>query len=492
MNLTQKIWFLMTAPFVVAVIVYLLATRPFRREMLLREADREVRDDVVVLQAAIAKGLVDEKTQNADLIALVESIAHAERVLGVAVYDHNGVVLARSEAATGERVDSLARRALAGGGGDLSELREERGKTILEHAVRLERAGPASGGVAVVLRDIGYVDHLLFGWNVRLAVMALIFTALMLAGSRPIVRRVLGEPLDTVVDGVERVAAGDLDTRVPDERRDELGRLARAFNAMTESLRNARARAEEEHASRAALEGRMRQVQTLAAAGEVAASLAHEIGSPLNVILGRTRMIAGRPDTTESARKDLEIVAEQTERITRVVQKLLSISRPANPKRELVAVRPVVEETLAFVAPECRKRKISTHVEVADGAPSQVLANRDQLMQIMFNLCYNAMQAQPGGGSIDVRLSGCTDEISGAEAVEIDVSDAGPGIEPSMRGRIFDPFVSTKRGEGGTGLGLAIVDGMVRELGGRVEVDDGAKGGACFRVKIPVAQQEVA
>jgi signal transduction histidine kinase len=229
----------------------------------------------------------------------------------------------------------------------------------------------------------------------------------------------------------------------------------------------------------------MRRLQTLAAAGEVAASMAHEIGSPLNVILGRTRMIGARPDTSEQTRKDLEIVAAQTERITRVVQKLLNISRPSKPKVERVDVSTVVEETLSFVAPECRKRKIEARMQVELDAPTHVLADRDQLMQIMFNLCHNAMQAQPSGGSLDVRIARSPEDIFQRAAVEIDVADAGPGVEPELRGRIFDPFVTTKRSQGGTGLGLAIVDGMVRELGGSVELDHAPKGGACFRVKIP-------
>jgi signal transduction histidine kinase len=288
-----------------------------------------------------------------------------------------------------------------------------------------------------------------------------------------------------VLTGVEQVSAGHLDVRVPDQRSDELGRLARSFNTMTGSLRTARARVDEESTQRAVLEGRMRQLQTLAAAGEVAASLAHEIGSPLNVILGRTRMMAARPDTSANTKRDLEIVAAQTERITRVVRKLLDISRPPKGRVEQVDVREVVEETLAFIQPECKKRRIAQSSSFDPDAPARVLADRDQLVQIVFNLCHNAIQAQSEGGRIDVRVKRAAEPISGAPALAIEVADSGPGVPAELRGRIFDPFVTTKKGEGGTGLGLAIVDGMVRELGGRVTVDDSPGGGACFRVEIP-------
>jgi len=482
-TLTQKIWLLVTVPFVVALATYLIATRPFRRELLLAEASRDARDDVVVLQSAITKGLIDEKDRVADLTALTESIAQAERVIGLAVYGVNGEPLAESQGIRGNpRVRELAHRALASHG----EVREIRGRPPhLEHAFLLDKTG--SIAVCVVIRDIGYVDALVGTWTRTLLYVGLASVLLILVLSRPLVRRIVGTPLEQVVSGVEHVAAGQLDVRVPDQRSDELGRLARSFNAMTESLSSARARVDEQTAQRAALEARMRQLQTLAAAGEVAASLAHEIGSPLNVILGRTRMMAARADTAENTKRDLEIVAAQTERITRVVRKLLDISRPAKGKHELVDVHAVIEETLAFIEPECKKRRIKQKSSVESDAPTKVLADRDQLVQIVFNLCHNAIQAQPNGGLIDVRMKRSTDSISGAPSLAIEVVDAGPGVPAEVRGRIFDPFVTTKKGEGGTGLGLAIVDGMVRELGGKVTVDDAPGGGACFRVEIPAA-----
>jgi signal transduction histidine kinase len=480
-TLTQKIWLLVTVPFVVALATYLIATRPFRRDLLLAEASRDARDDVVVLQSAISKGLIDEKSRIADLNALTESIAQAERVIGVAVYGLDGQPLAESSGILGNpRVRELANRALL----DRREVREIRGRPPhLEHAFLLEKTGTIA--VCVVIRDIGYVDALVGHWTRTLFYVGIASVVLMLLISGPLVRQIVGAPLEAVVTGVEGVAAGHLDVRVPDKRRDELGRLARSFNEMTESLRTARARVDEESAQRAVLEGRMRHLQTLAAAGEVAASLAHEIGSPLNVILGRTRMMAARADTAANTKRDLEIVAAQTERITRVVRKLLDISRPPKGRIEQVNVREVVEETLAFIQHECKKRGIKQSSVVDADAPARVLADRDQLVQIVFNLCHNAIQAQPNGGHIDVRVKRAADSISGAPALAIEVVDSGPGVPEELRGRIFDPFVTTKKGEGGTGLGLAIVDGMVRELGGRVTVDDSPGGGACFRVEIP-------
>jgi signal transduction histidine kinase len=488
MSLSQKIWLLMTVPFVVAILAYVAATRPFRRELLFREANRELRDDATTIQAALASGVVDH---NDDLAAFVESVSHSELVLGVALYSSDGTFLASSKSFPDRaQADELARQALQSKA-DVSKVVEEAsGMDVLQHAIALSAAGPATNGVVVVFRDISYVDRALWDWNVKLATVGLISAIAMLLASRILVRRLVESPLKEVMSGVSRVAEGQLESDVPSARNDELGTLARAFNDMTSRLRVARSAVEQEHAQRAALEARMRHLQTLAVAGEVAASLAHEIGSPLNVILGRTRLMAARPETSDAARAELETIGAQTERISRTVQKLLRLSRPARQILEDIDIRAVAEDTISFIAPECRNRRISTSIACTTPSPPKVRADRDQITQILFNLCHNAMQAQPKGGRIDIKI-GRTD-LEGRTGAVIEVTDAGPGIAPAVKGRIFDPFVTTKENEGGNGLGLAIVDGMVRELGGVVEADDGPEGGACFRIRLPALASEKA
>jgi signal transduction histidine kinase len=482
MGLTQKIWLLITAPFVLAIVAYIAATRPLRRELLLTEASREIREDVSVLESALSHGVVDP--DNADLVALTNSVANPERCLGVALFAADGKLLAASDGFPKDLPsESLAQKALASG--SVSDVTERDGKTILQHAFRFGAAGPATGGAVVVVRDIDYVQDLLWVWNLKLALVGALGGLVVLALSRPLVERVVGRPLAEVVGGVESVTAGDLEAKVPDAQRDELGRLARAFNKMTSSLRESRKRVEDEQEQRSALESRMRQMQTLAAAGEVAASMAHEIGSPLNVILGRTRMVRMREGVPPELAHELDTIVAQTERITRIVERFLRVSRPIGAMHiESIDLADVAADALALLTPECRKRGIRTELSVDKGFRPRVKADRDQLMQILFNLVHNSVQAQPKGGRIDVLLSAST--IEGRNTVDIEVTDAGPGIAPEVRGKIFDRFVTTRKVEGGSGLGLAIVDGMVRELGGWVEADDAKGGGACFRVHVPL------
>src|SRR5262245_36879668 len=168
-----------------------------------------MRDDIVVLEAAIAKGLVDESKGLSDLQALAESIAQGEHIVGVAVYGPRAERLAVSSGLADDvRIDSLARRALA----SRVEIRElHEGPTHLEHAFPI--AGSGRVAIAVVVRDIGYVDDLVWHWTKNLFVVGGVMALAMFVIAWPLVRRTVSAPLERVMSGVEEVAAGKLEVR---------------------------------------------------------------------------------------------------------------------------------------------------------------------------------------------------------------------------------------------------------------------------------------
>jgi signal transduction histidine kinase len=145
----------------------------------------------------------------------------------------------------------------------------------------------------------------------------------------------------------------------------------------------------------------------------------------------------------------------------------------------------VVREVTAFLAPDLRARRVDLRVLVAEHLPP-VMGVRDQVTQIVMNLCVNAIQAQPSSGALRITLAAADVEEERVKAIRLEVADAGPGVPEALRGQIFEPFYTTKRASGGTGLGLPIVADVVRELGGKVEVGDAPEGGALFRVLLPV------
>lgn len=478
MGLTRQLWLMLLVPIAVALGLYGFVADASRHRVLRAEASAELRNHATLVEAAVG-GAVERR--QVDLLKdRIERLSRADRILGIAAFDAGGreILTTGPIAHAAPELSVVARRALEGG----AEIEEERALSGEPVLLRTVTFSPKSGGpavIAVVVRDLRYLDAFATTTNRGLAVTGaalLVVTALIAAfGSRMTV----GRPVGAIVAGVERVAAGDLTTKVTENGAEELRRLARAFNAMTASLVDARARVEHEEATRVAVERKLQHAQALAAVGQVAASIGHEIGSPLNVILGRARRLADQPGCPPSMRGELDTIAVQSERISRVVARLLVTARPPQSVGSGSDVFQVVREALSFLGPECRQSGVRTRVE-HDGQPARVALDADRLFQVVFNLCLNALQAQRDGGEITVRLLS-----HGAPKVAFEVEDRGPGVPAEFAEHVFDAFFTSKGDRGGSGLGLAIVGGIVQEAGGTVELVPTDHGGARFRVGLP-------
>ncbi|MEZ4407611.1 MAG: HAMP domain-containing sensor histidine kinase [Polyangiales bacterium] len=487
MRLAQRLWILLTIPVFLSLLAYgFLGAREHRRQ-LVAEAEQEVGETATLLATTFA--LLPRDIEDTELHRLGDRLTRDSRVLGVGFYDARGLWVGGSRVAR-ERSGALDPYARAA----LSQRRAFQGHVTLsgrECVLGVEALAPAGpsesapAGALVVIRDLGYIDVALGRWGTEIALIGVALTLLM-AIAAWVAARSITDPIERFLAGVDRVASGDLDAAVPDDRgAEEVRRLGRSFNALTRSLRGAQARLAEEEAARAAMETELHQAQTLAVAGQVAATLGHEIGSPLNVILGRARMAAEREGMSDDERATFTSIAAQAERITKILSQFLTLARP--PRRDASArtdAAKVAREVVSFLGHECRRRKVSATVEADD--PVVVSVEHDRLFQVVFNLCMNAVQAQPDGGRLRVRVWRDVAQGDAARGM-VEVADDGPGIAPELRGRVFDPFFSTKLSQGGTGLGLAVVAGTVKELGGRVTVEQGddAVKGARFIVALP-------
>ncbi|UQA57765.1 sensor histidine kinase [Polyangium aurulentum] len=479
-RLTRKLLALFTVPVVLCFVAGGVAAFWTSRETLLGGADRALADQLATLRIAVEP--LAALGRDGDLGGLVERVAAEETVHGCSLYDERGAPLARSSllAADPAVADAAAARAVATAEAVHDVLR------IGDREV-LVRAEPVRGvrglGAALMTHELGPVDRMIELTLLRLAltggVVVLVVSALAFWLSRA-----LGRGLGDLVHGAERIAAGDLGTRVRASHLLELDRVARAFNEMSGSLAEAREKLLSAEASRHDLAARMRHAQALTVVGQVAGSFAHEIGSPLNTILGWSRLSAADDAIPEGVRRQFETISAQCERITRIVQRMLAVARPPSDLVQPVHLGEVVREVTAFLAPDLRARRVDLRVDVAEGLPP-VTAVRDQVMQVVMNLCVNAIQAQSGSGTLRISLAAEVEDAR-PKTLCLEVADAGPGVPEELRGQIFEPFYTTKRASGGTGLGLPIVTDIVRELGGKVEVRDAPEGGALFRVILPV------
>jgi two-component system NtrC family sensor kinase len=218
----------------------------------------------------------------------------------------------------------------------------------------------------------------------------------------------------------------------------------------------------------------------LAAIGELAAGVAHEINNPLFAILGLTEFLLQEAAPDSKAHERLELIQQTGLEIKEIVRALLDFARENSEGRQLVALDDVVRSTVDLV----RRTNAHKGVEIIESyqeADLVVSASANQLKQVFLNLLANARQAMPTGGSvrIDVRREG-------ASAVAT-VSDEGPGIDPEVGVRIFDPFFTTKRSTGGTGLGLSVSLGIAEAHGGSLTVASHTGSGAAFELCLPIA-----
>jgi signal transduction histidine kinase len=307
--------------------------------------------------------------------------------------------------------------------------------------------------------------------------------------------RLVTRPITKLLSGIDDVAKGDLSHVILSERDDEIGTIATRFNEMTFSLRESRGETERQNEAKLALEQRLGHTEKLATIGQLAAEIAHEVGTPLNVIAGRARSIQRKAKDPDAVEKNAVIIAEQTARITRIIQRLLDFARRkvGHIERTNVNLNELCLTTMELLAGQFSNAKIKNRLDRADALP-RVAGDADRLQQVLINLLLNAIQAMPDGGTLTLETAVVRRARPGLEDgqqqdfVVVSVRDTGRGIAAAIKDKIFDPFYTTKESDGGTGLGLAVCSGIVKEHDGWIDVDDAPGGGTIFRVYVPSDQ----
>jgi len=261
------------------------------------------------------------------------------------------------------------------------------------------------------------------------------------------------------------VSRGDLEQRVDKPGTDEVGQVARAFNTMTESLR----RTLRELASR----------ESLAAVGEFAASLAHEIRNPLTAVRVDLQSLEEKLPRDSSLREPLESALAEIERLNLTVKDTLEVARRGQASSELVDISGPLTAAVHAAGPAFEAREAILTVHASTEPPVSVRGDAGALEQLFLNVIQNAAQALDAGGEAVVRIG-----REGGSAV-VTIHDDGAGIPPEDLDRVFDPLFSTK--EGGTGLGLTIARRIARAAGGDIHVDSARGQGTTVEIRLPLA-----
>ncbi len=232
------------------------------------------------------------------------------------------------------------------------------------------------------------------------------------------------------------------------------------------------------------LEEQLRQADRLAAAGQLAAGIAHELRNPLAAISGCVQLLQGEGTSAGRHGRLLDILSRETERLKLITGQFLDFARPRRMDLQPCAVAPILDEVISLLEQSPDRHP---ETEIASEVPRDgnllVVADPDHLKQIFWNLCLNALDAMPGGGRLTIRAGGRQE--GGRPWGMVEFADSGGGIPPEALGRIFDPFYTTK--DDGTGLGLSIACKIAEGFGGAITVDNRPGEGATFRVAIPLA-----
>ena len=313
-----------------------------------------------------------------------------------------------------------------------------------------------------------------------------------------VIWQVVGRPVKSLHDGTEHLAAGDLGYQIDVHASDEMGELARSFNAMSREL-------ESEHQQNAAwtrtLEQRVDQktkelkrahehalhTEKMASIGKMAAVLAHEINNPLSGILTYAKLLrkwTEREDSGQSRRKDiseaLDLIAAESRRCGDLVKNLLTFSRTTPMNLQPTNLNQVVERSLRLVQHQFDLAGVHVDLQLDPDLP-MVQCDGAQIEQVLLALVMNALDAMPQGGNLWL-----SSRSSGQDGtVRIIVRDDGAGIPPEILPRIFEPFLTTKETGRGVGLGLAISQSIFERHNGNIEVHSEVGKGTTFTLTLP-------
>jgi len=460
-----------------------------RRDILIKKMKIEVETTGRNLKVSLEKvGIEREHEYVQDLI---DSVEEYERTLGVIVYHQGKDLVFRSRSLDDPIGPYLELIKNSIKYNDPQEgFRSYKKAHIFAYAFPLkDKKGKNIGGVSI-LQHTSFMEEDIkrAEWSIFITILILIggTVAFVLLGTR----KWIAQPISQLMNGIQTMAKGHLETQIKLKGKDELSELARAFNQMAIDLKKAQEKIIQESENKLDLERSLKHSEKLATIGQLASGLAHEVGTPLNIISGRAELIQRRLEDKEGSKRNLEIIIQQTERITKIIKQLLGFVRKKRPEQKTLTLDLFLETLLDFLDHQIQKQGVKVVREWSDPLPP-VIGDPDQLQQVFLNLILNAIQSMPEGGTL--RLSVMPKWVSREDLGEdrrqyvvVSVEDTGLGMEKEVIQNVFNPFFTTK--ETGTGLGLMVSQGIVQDHDGWIDVKSEVGKGSVFEVYLPSLQ----
>lgn len=435
-------------------------------------------------------------------LEILELVPHVTRIdlFG----DSNGELkLVESTSSRGDRLLEGREAAAFYAGHAETFLGSEKGSREI-FSVQPVRFANSQSGFVTVVSSVEAEQEMLHSHHRILLIALLAATVLLGAAITWLFRTAVVDSIRQLVETMERFRRGERRVRVKSGLKGEFDGLGKDLNCLLEEIdqfnQDLEARVQkatqeltgrnlELHQLNAQLYETQRQLshaERLALAGQLTATFAHEVGSPLSAISTQLQMLLEDPDLESQVRKQLQFTNEQIERICQIVEGQLSMVR-RSPERSLVNLHEILKKVAYLLGPTFESRGIDFEIRT-DASPCQVLGDPAQLQQLFLNLINNSVDAISKDGSITVLLQLKESVVAGQPAmVEVSLSDTGIGIPSDQIAQVFEPFFTTKTASKGSGLGLVVCREIVRQHYGEIRVAGSSNSGTCFQVLLPEA-----
>ncbi|WP_018138551.1 MULTISPECIES: ATP-binding protein [unclassified Thioalkalivibrio] len=430
------------------------------------------------IRLPVATAMIDQDVTTVQ--QSLDSLFQIDQVFGVYVYDAQGDMVATSGPPSPTIRHPGEAQAISETG-SLGAFDEHQGREVFSFFLPLSDSAGRIVGLLQVTRDVSpfraYVSQLRWQGGMVMLAVSVLFLLVVLIGHH----RAVGRHVARLIGAMRDIGDGQRGLRAPEKGPWELRRLAITMNGMLERREASEAALQAQREEQARLEEKLRHSEKLAAIGQLAAGVAHELGTPLGIIAGRAQRAARRLPADDPAHKEMKELQAELERVETIVRQLLDFARRNPLQQRPLELQGLVREIVARVQ-ERGKGREQVRFDL-DGGALTVAADRLRLGQALENLIDNAAQAAAECVRVSWRCQGDTLECVIAD----DAPRAGRGISDEQADRLFEPFFTTKPTGEGTGLGLAVAQVALEDHGGQVRLDRNDPQLTRFVVTLPLA-----
>jgi signal transduction histidine kinase len=500
MNLGTKLILSLVTVIVLIMTVHGYLSIQQDQENIERELSVGMRGFSRVVQAGLRSTLT-HKLDLTETQHFIDTAAPRGNIHRVLVYDLSGKLIARS-ASMRYRMDfpemdptpitKLDPRAVLRSGKGIGGFVRDQGILVY---YRIEPVFDSNNQVvgAFVLARQGYRTFAIIEQRRnRILITTFVLIILLALTVLILVRRSVTRPISELIRHVKEIGQGQREQGIETKGRDEVALLAREFNLMCDKLQASHGRFLDEQQEKHRLEQELRHSERLASVGQLAAGLAHEIGTPLNIIGGRSEYLLRRPRSLEELKDNLGVIRSQADRIAAIVRQLLEFSRRREPIFQSIELLALLDHVKYLLAHQLQEKGIRVEMAGLVNLP-KIKADPDLLQQVFINLYSNSLHALGPSGVIKIGAEVTARNLTKpplavANWLRISFEDNGAGIAPEYIGRVFDPFFTTKDIGEGTGLGLSVSYGIIQEHGGDIHVESEPGRFTRFTIYLPTEQ----